>query len=162
MANLTNNRISAEVTVAAEQQVKDGIQMIQNALPFLIGLTTAERMNLPKISVSNKVFTEDAINLAVNNGELLPSFIKTDEMSKDINLYHKLDVIAAQLQQLLEKVNDTQMLAGSEAYSAALVVYKVLEAASEAGIEGTKSAYEQLKQRFTQSTSTTTPSTTAE
>ena len=162
MANLTNNRISAEVTTTAEQQVKDGIQMIQDALPFLIGLTTTERVNLPKISVSNKVFTEDAINLAVNNSELFPSFIKTEEMNNDITLYHKLDSISSLLQQLLEKVNDTQMLAGSEAYSAALVVYKVLGAASEAGIEGTKSAYDQLKERFAQSTSTTATTTTAE
>lgn len=41
MTNLTNDRISVEISAAAEQQVKDGIQMIQNALPFLVGLTPA-------------------------------------------------------------------------------------------------------------------------
>ncbi|OJU53036.1 MAG: hypothetical protein BGN96_09930 [Bacteroidales bacterium 45-6] len=150
MANLTNDRISAEVLAAAEQQVKDGIQMIQNALPFLIGLTPAERINLPKINVSNKVFTEDAINAAVNNAALIPPFVKVDEMARDLALFQKLDAIGGMLQQVVEKVSDTQLLAGSEAYASALMVYKLLGAASAAGFEGAKSSYGQLRERFKQ------------
>ncbi|WP_436415110.1 hypothetical protein [Petrimonas sp.] len=154
MANLTNNRISVALTAEAEQQVRAGISMIQEAMPFLVGLTAAERITLPKINVSNKVFTEDAINAAVNNPLLLPSFVNVEEMRADLLLFEKLDELSVVLKQLQEKVSDSQLLAGSEAYSSALAVYKIIGAAADAGIEGTKAIYDQLKERFTRATST--------
>ncbi|MCH5687498.1 hypothetical protein LWM68_26465 [Niabella sp. W65] len=48
-------------------------------------------MSLPKISVSNKVFTEDAIQAALNNPEILPGFIKPQDLKTDLDLYHALD-----------------------------------------------------------------------
>lgn len=156
MANLTNNRIQASITEEAEQKFKQGVALINEALPFLVGLTAAERVNLPKINVSNKVFTEDAINVATNNPSLFPSFINIDKMKQDLTLYQDLDELGGIISQILEKINDTQMLAGSEAYASALTVYKVLGAAAAVGVEGTKSAYDQLKERFAQTTATTT------
>ncbi len=154
MANLTNNRISVTLTPEAEQQVRTGLSMIQEAMPFLVGLTPSERVSLPKINVSNKAFTEDALNVAANNPSLLPSFVKVDEMRNDLTLFGKLDELIVVLQQILEKLTDTQMLAGSEAYASALAVYKIAGAASDAGIEGAKAVYDQLKERFTRISST--------
>ncbi|MCF3110985.1 hypothetical protein LL912_19520 [Niabella sp. CC-SYL272] len=148
MANANFNRVDAVLTPEALQTVKDHLAAIQQALPFLTGLTPAERMALPKINVSNKVFTEDAIQAAVNNAPLVPSFIKTDEMKKDLDLYHGLDELVLVVQQLAEKLADTQLLAGSEAYSSALIVYKIFGAAAESGVQGSKTIYEQLRQRF--------------
>lgn len=156
MANLTNNRIQASITEEAEQKFKQGVALINEALPFLVGLTAAERVNLPKINVSNKVFTEDAINVAANNSALFPAFLNIEEMRQDLKLYQKLDDLGGIISQILEKISDTQMLAGSEAYASALTVYKILGAASAAGVEGTKTAYDQLKERFAQTTSTPT------
>ena len=149
MANLTNNRISVSLTPEAEQQVRTGINMILEAMPFLVGLTAAERVNLPKMNVNNKVFTEDAINAALNNPTLFPNFVNVDEMNNDLRLFEKMDELVVVLRQLLERVSDTQLLAGSEAYSSALAVSKIIGAAADAGIEGTKAVYEQLKARFT-------------
>jgi len=66
MSNLTNNRLSVVMTATQVQAVKDALQTLLTNMPFLIGLTVEERSTLPKISVANKVFTEDALN-AVNN-----------------------------------------------------------------------------------------------
>ena len=106
-------------------------------------------MNLPKMNVNNKVFTEDAINAALNNPTLFPNFVNVDEMNNDLRLFEKMDELVVVLRQLLERVSDTQLLAGSEAYSSALAVYKIIGAAADAGIEGTKAIYDQLKARFT-------------
>lgn len=157
MANLTNNRISITLTAEAEQQVRTGLTMIQEAMPFLVGLTPSERVNLPKINVNNKVFTEDALNVAANNASLLPPFVKVDEMRNDLVLFEKLDELIVVLKQLLEKLTDTQMLAGSEAYASALAVYKIAGAAADSGIEGAKAVYEQLRERFTRVSTTPAP-----
>lgn len=151
MSNTTINRVNATLNPDTVQTIKNAIASIHQVLPFLVGLTPAERMALPKISVSNKVFTEDAIQVAVNNAELFPAFIKPEEMKKDLDLYHTLDELVILVRQTAERLTDTQILAGSEAYTSALIIYKILGAASASGVAGTKTLYEQLRQRFTTS-----------
>lgn len=75
MSNLSNNRLNVTVAPMQISAVKSGLQMATGNLPFLIGLTTEERIALPAINVSNKAFTEDAINAGVNNATLLPSYV---------------------------------------------------------------------------------------
>jgi len=149
MSNTTINRVNATLTPEAVKTVKNAIAGIQQALPFLVGLTPAERMSLPKISVSNKVFTEDAIQAAVNNPDILPGFIKPQDLQTDLDLYHALDELVLLVAQTAEKLADTQLLAGSEAYTSALTIYKIFGAAAGTGVAGSKTVHEQLRQRFT-------------
>ncbi|MCH5718204.1 hypothetical protein [Niabella hibiscisoli] len=114
-------------------------------------------MSLPKISVSNKVFTEDAIQAALNNPEILPGFIKPQDLKTDLDLFHALDELVLLVQQMGEKLADTQLLAGSEAYASALTIYKIFAAAAGTGVAGSKTVYEQLRQRFTGAAAPATP-----
>ena len=148
MSNTTINRVNATLTPEAVQTVKNAIAGIQEALPFLVGLTPGERMSLPKISVSNKVFTEDAIQAAVNNPDIFPGFIKPQDLKTNLDLYHALDELVLLVQQTAEKLADTQLLAGSEAYTSALTIYKIFGAAAGTGVAGSKTVHEQLRQRF--------------
>jgi hypothetical protein len=50
--------------------------------------------------------------------------------------------------QFLEKLQDTQLLVGSESYASVLTVYKLFGSAANAGVAGTDSIVSQLKQRF--------------
>ncbi|MBF4471080.1 hypothetical protein [Flavobacterium sp. HJJ] len=148
MSNLTNNRLNITATAAQITAVKTALQTINTNLPFLVGLTTEERIALPTIDVNNKAFTEDAIAAGVNNNSLLPSYISVPNMVNDLTLFGQLDEIIGLVNQLQEKLGDTQLLAGSEAYSSALMLYKLFGSASEAGVAGTDPIVNQLKQRF--------------
>lgn len=148
MANLTNNRINETITAEQIINVKGALQTISTNLPFLIGLTTDERIALPTINVSNKAFTEDAINAGVNNATLIPSYVSVANMQNDLTLFTQLDEIITMTNQLVEKLKDTQLLAGSEAYTSALTLYKLLGSAAEAGVPGADAVVAQLKQRF--------------
>ena len=148
MANLTNNRINTTATAAQVTAVKTALQTIAANLPFLVGLTTEERIALPSINVSNKAFTEDAINAGVNNPTLIPSYVSVVNMKNDMLLFTQLDEIIMMTKQLLEKMEDTQLLAGSEAYTSALTLYKLFGSAADAGVAGTDTIVTQLKQRF--------------
>ena len=160
MSNLSNNRLNVTVAPMQITAVKSGLQMATANLPFLIGLTTEERIALPAINVSNKAFTEDAINAGVNNASLLPSYISVANMQNDLALFNQLDEIIILTKQLLEKLEDTQLLAGSEAYTSALTVYKLFASAADAGVPGADAINKQLKQRFVgQGAGTSTPST---
>lgn len=149
MSNINNNRVSSTLTEAQMAEVKAAVQSIYTAIPFLLGLTVEERISLPKINVVNKVFTEDAINAIVNNAEMLPNYLNVVNMQTDMQLFAQLDELTGLVRQLLEKLEDTQILAGSEAYVSALTGYRLFGAAAEAGIPGSDAIYDALKARFT-------------
>jgi hypothetical protein len=148
MANIANNRLSITATAAQITAVKTALQTIQTNLPFLLGLTMEERVTLPKINVANKAFTEDAINAMLNNPTMLPAYFNVAEMQKDITLYSQLDELLLLVNQLAERISDTQLLAGSEAYVSALAAYRNFEAAASAGVSGADTIYDALKTRF--------------
>ena len=148
MSNLTNNRLNITATPVQIAAVKTALQTIQTNLPFLIGLTVDERIALPAIDVNNKAFTEDAINAGINNATLVPSYVSVPNMQNDMTLFTQLDEITALVRQLLEKLEDTQLLAGSEAYVSALTLYKLFGSAADAGVAGADAIVAQLKLRF--------------
>ncbi|WP_348824699.1 hypothetical protein [Flavobacterium aestuarii] len=148
MSNLLNNRLNITATAAQVTAVKAAFQTILTNLPFLVGLTADERKSLNAIDVSNKAFTEDAINAGVSNPTLVPSYLSVANMKNDLALFAQLDEIAALANQLSQRVDDTRMLAGSEAYGAALSLYKAFGGAADAGVPGAESVVDQLKKRF--------------
>jgi len=148
MSNLLNNRVNATATAAQVTAVKAAFQTILTNLPFLVGLTADERKSLIAVDVANKAFTEDAINAAVNNPTLVPSYLSVANMQNDLTLFTQLDEISGLANQLCERIEDTKMLAGSEAYSVALSLYKSFGAAADAGVQGADSIVDQLKKRF--------------
>ena len=148
MTNITNNRISQELNDTIIQKINDAINVIQDNLPFLIGLTKVERRTLPKINRQNKLFVDDTLKVMKNNQHLVPPYISFQEINRDFTLYKQLDEIGLKLAQLAEKTSDTQMLAGSEAYSAALMFYKMAQLAAQAGVAGADTVYDTLKERF--------------
>jgi hypothetical protein len=149
MSNVSSNRIAVTLTQQKIDEVKGLLTQLNAALPFLTGLTTEERMTLPKINVANKAFVDDAI-VAINaNPALVPSYVNKDELGKDYTLYSQLDELVMLTNQFCEKLADTQMLAGSEAYVSALAAYRMFQAAADAGVPGADAVYDSLRSRFT-------------
>ena len=130
-------------------------------MPFLVGLTIDERSSLSKINVSNKAFTDDAISAGVNNASLIPSYLSVTAMQNDMTLFNQLDDLEGIANQLCERIQDTRILAGSEAYMSALALYRLFGSAAEAGVPGADTIVDHLKERFNQSTSNPAPATPA-
>lgn len=160
MSNLSNNRLNVTATAAQIAAVKTALQTIQTNLPFLIGLTTEERISLPSMNVSNKAFTEDAINAATNNPTLVPAYISVPNMQSDLALLKQMEEILLLTQQLCERIDDTRLLAGSEAYNAARLFYQATKSAAEAGVPGADTIANQLGERFTSSGNNPNPQPT--
>lgn len=146
--NITINRLNITMTEADIAQVKKQFESIYGAMPFLIGLTTEERVGLPKINEGNKVFVGDSINALVNNAPMLPAYLNVKDIKNDLTLYEQLDELEGLALQLVEKIQDTRMLCGSEAYASSLTAYRLFEAAASAGLPGADSVYNALRVRF--------------
>lgn len=148
MANLQNNRLNVTATAEQMTAVKTALQTINTNLPFLVGLTDTERSSLSSMDVNNKTFTEDALNSANNNPTLVPAYINVANLQNDLTLFSQLDEILLLARQLCERIEDTKILAGSEAYEAARLFYQASKTAAEAGVPGADAVVSQLSARF--------------
>ena len=142
------NRISATIEQQALANILTAIEDIEKNLPLLINLTSGERQGLAKMGDKTLAFVNKAFEYAKQNSSVVPGFLDMDEFDKDVSLVASLNKVTKPLNQLNEKINDTSMLAGSEAYAAALVFYNAAKSAAKAGVPGMKSVCEDLQVRF--------------
>jgi hypothetical protein len=143
---MPENRVSASINEADRQAVLAAIETIRQKLPFLINLTPEQRRSLPKMGDRSRAFVSKALNVAQFNSDFLPRSFSVEEMERDVALTEALQPIMTSLTQLQEQVWDTYTEVGSEAYSAALVVYQYART-SGAGA-GLEALLDDMGQRF--------------
>lgn len=148
MSNITNNRLNLVIPPADVDTVIQSLETVSTTLPFLIGLEADEKRAMQSINGSNKIFVEDCLNEMGLSSDILPNFIDPQGVQTDYDLFVQLDSLRIMLEDLLDKVKDTQYLAGAEAYKVCLIYYRLVEAAAKAGLPGADERYNRLKERF--------------
>ena len=132
-------------------QAQEKIDEVKALLaPYLLALTPAERHGLPKMGEKTISFVEKAYDFARQNPSLVPPFLEVAAFGVDFADAHGLWTLCNSVQQLEEGIDDTEMVAGSEAYQAALVFYHSVKLAAAQDVPGAKAVYEELKTRFPQ------------
>ena len=148
MGNITENKLNMVIATADLTAISTSIATINSKLPAG-SLTDEQRMNLKSINVDNKIFVEDAITeMTVNGTGIMPAFLNAANLQNDIALYDQLDTIESGINTLLQRIADLKRIAGDEAYTGGLTVYRIFESASSAGLNQAKQPYEKLKARF--------------
>jgi hypothetical protein len=117
-------------------------------MPFVVNLTMAERIALPKMADGNLPFVGKALAYAEANPMFVPPYANVPELRKDFNLSSQLTLIAQSLNMLAEKVNDTNTAVGSEAYVTALAFYNTVKQAAKMNVPGADAIYQDLRTRF--------------
>lgn len=130
--------ISATLSTADQQAVLAAIETIREKLPFLVGLSGEERRSLCRLGDKTQGFVNKAVELATQNAKLMPGCLDVDEMRRDLELTEALYPVRLSIAQLQELVEDTYLLAGSEAYAAARLAYNSARAnGKNVGLSGT-------------------------
>jgi len=142
------NQISIIISEEALANINKAIATINENLPDLINLTVDDRHQLPKMGDKTIAFVNKSFEYASQNPTIVPSFLDLSEFAKDTAAVTSLKRILMPLEQLNEKLSDTNLLAGSEAYMAALVFYTAVKGAAKAGLPGMKNIYDDLQSRF--------------
>jgi hypothetical protein len=117
------NRIDAVLSTADKTEILQLIQDIKAKMPFLVDLSAAEIASLSKMGDRGQPFVRDAVTLAEQDDTFLPRSFDVAAMRKDVDLLEMLPPIIAAISQLKELLSDTYILAGSDAFTAALDVY---------------------------------------
>lgn len=142
------NKVSITISEETIAGILKSIASIEQNLPFMINLTAEERQALPKLGDKSLSFVNKSFEYAKQNPKVVPSFLDLKEFEKDVLAVTQLKKILIPLKQLFEKVDDTNLQAGSEAYTAALIFYNAIKGAARAGEPGMKTVYDDLSVRF--------------
>ena len=142
------SNISAELKEETKQEILVLINQISEKLPFLVNLTPEERQTIPKMGDKTYSFVDKALELATQNRNLVPPYLDVEELKRDFTLAVGLRTIVAAVNSLAEKLNDTQMAVGSEAYVSALAFYNSSKSAAKSNVPGTDAIVSELAKRF--------------
>jgi len=118
-----SNLISTSISKKEIDEILAAIERINKLLPQLITLSNEEKASLPKVSFSNIDFVNEVLDMAEENPEQVPESIDIPEIRKDIELIESITRILRPLRQLERKLEDSALLAGSEAYIPSLAIF---------------------------------------
>lgn len=149
MANGTENIISIQIPESDVKQVVEYLGKIQEILkPYLIALSPDERQKMLKMGDKTVSFVEKTLDYVKSNPEFVPSYMNILEFEKDATAVKNLVSMQNPMVQLEQGINDTEMLAGSEAYTAALIYYNSVKQAAKNNVPNAAAIYDDLSKRF--------------
>lgn len=139
--------ISAQLSAADIQAVKDAVAAIEQKLPFLVSLTADERKAIYKAGPGRLAFVQNSLQGAKNNPGILPASFATAEFESDVSLFAALTDVNTVVAQLASKVDDTRLAVGGEAMAEATQVYNYVKTAAKTS-PGLKLLADQLGESF--------------
>ncbi|MEI6062425.1 MAG: hypothetical protein WCR72_17120 [Bacteroidota bacterium] len=146
---MTDNRINFSVSDADQGIIRQCIQSIMDILqPHTVVLSDTDRKTLPKMADGNLPFVEKALSYAISHPQFKPDYINADEMAVDVQGYKISSGLLALVYQLVRLLEDISILSGSEAYLAALSLYRNVQVQSRDGRPGALTVTEDLQERF--------------
>jgi hypothetical protein len=119
---MMNQTIDATVTRQNMEDIVAALKTIREQLP-LVGLSVQERRQITKMGRKAQTFTVRALDMATQHNDIMPRHLNIAEARRDLALFEALNPILQAVNHLRELLEDTQMVAGSEAYAAARLAY---------------------------------------
>lgn len=146
---MSENRISFMFTEAELTEIKAAINALVRVLaPKLLAFSMEEKKRLPKISDDSIPFNEKVAQYVVSNPEFVPLFHSAEEFLKDFSVFTELRGFMRLLEQLFGNMEDTSMVAGSEADSFARAYYGSVGQAAKLGVPNARAIYDDLSIRY--------------
>lgn len=144
------NKLSVAIKPADKTAILKHIADIRQLLgtALLFNLDPGERQALAKMGDKSLAFVGKALDYATKNASLVPPYLDLAEANKDYALAADLRELSHELGTLNQAVEDTLMVAGAEAYDAALIFHASVKGASRTNAPGSQAIYEDLVQRF--------------
>ncbi|MDR1338862.1 MAG: hypothetical protein LBK58_02225 [Prevotellaceae bacterium] len=143
--NIHTKSIPKEAIEQALRKIDEAIAILH---PNLYSLTPDDRQRLLKMGDKSLAFVEKTGELAETNPQFAPSYFDLSEFKTDFADAVNLRTVANRLQQFSREVDDTAMLAGSEAFTQALSYYNSVKQAARDNIPGAQALFDELKKRF--------------
>lgn len=145
MNNIHNQSIPQEILDQAIAKINEAGAILK---PFMLTLTSIERLDMLKMGDKSSAFVQKALEYSKTNPEFAPGYLNLGDFDIDFTDSRNLISVLNTVTQLANGIDDTKMVAGSEALQAALLYYGGVQKAVDMNIPGAKAIYEELKNRF--------------
>jgi hypothetical protein len=143
--NVVSVQLTAKELTEAVAQLKELKSKLEGRL---IALQPKERHELPKMSDKTLPFVEKVADYVDAHPGFAPFYMSVEEFKIDYKAVNDLKQILRETEQLCKLLEDTIMLSGSEAYTAALAYYNSVKQAAKANVPNAQPVYEDLRKRF--------------
>lgn len=144
-----DNLISLELSNEDNTKMDDSITIIEDVVaPKVIALQAEERSRYGRVGESTQVWIEKVNTYMLNKPETVPPFINVDEFGKDLKARKSIMPRIARLNAIVNGLEDTSILLGTDLYNAALAYYGNIKLLAKQNVLGAKLIYEDLNQKF--------------
>jgi len=145
----SDNRISIEITPAKKAAIEAAVLALKTELAGVtVSLSADERGRLPRIADKTLAFDEKCEAYMASRPDLVPGFIDAAERAKDRKLIEDLLPSLRELGPILQGLEDTVDLAGTDNFTGDLSFYQNVKQAAKRGVTGASAIYDDLKARF--------------
>ena len=117
------NNISTSISPQDVKEILTQIKKIDSALKNLVTLTEEEKKAMPNVGKDTASFVTFVLDIAEKDPDLIPKTVNIDEMKKDAELIRAINKIYAPMKEMVQKLEDSALLASSEAYLPALSIF---------------------------------------
>ena len=124
---MSTPNISAVLSNTDKATIKTNIDNSKNLMPFLVNLEPKTRRRLRKTGSKREGYVQDVYNGVISNPTALPADFSVTEWTKDEDLNKQLVEVREWESVLLELVDDTILLLGSERIHQADTGYSFLK-----------------------------------
>jgi hypothetical protein len=143
------NQIEVRIPDADVEDIKAAIGTLRSKLlPHLKTLNAKERQKLPKMGDGTVAFVQKAYEYGQGHGKFVPAFLDMDAFSRDLSAIQDMNDFARGLSPICAALEDSLLLAGSEAYQGSLMFYQSVKNAMRAKDPDAKLIANDLAERF--------------
>ena len=145
---MSKENISFELTQEAYDQIAQSIRALDSLLIFAVNLTPEERKTYQTMGDKTIAFVEKTVQYADERPDLAPPYLDILEFKRDLKLARQLRELLIMVEPVVEKISDSYLAAGTDAYDAARKMYSFIKAASGSGAPGSDTIAAELKKRY--------------
>ncbi len=143
------NQIHQIIPDEVMEEVTIALTTAANALqPYLLALTPDQRKEMAKMSDKTVPFVEKNLEYCGSAPQFVPPFMDCEALAVDVKVTQQLIPLYRIITGMSDGLDDTVMVAGSEAYINALNYYNSVKQAAKNNVPVAKSIYEDLSKRF--------------
>lgn len=148
-AQIISNRISLDIPDDDMQAILAAIATIEEKLlPHLVDLHPEDRRALPKMGPKTVDFVSATLDHINADASFKPVFVDVDEFTRDLAAVGALRKLQQPISKIADMIEDSLLLSGSEAYTAALACYQGIKAAAKLNMPGAMVAASDLAGRY--------------
>ena len=143
--NLVSYVFTDQDFTAVKQKISELETMVNG---FAIELHIDDKRALGILGDRSLPFTDHTYMLVTERKDFIPPYVNMEEFKKDLDLYKKCKELTKMVEIVHERLIDTSIAAGSDAFCSARKIYNYIKGLVRINMPGVNVVFDELKKRY--------------